>query len=99
MPPLTLRRNIAILALAMALALPWAAFAAPQAPRHQPAAHGLLHQVWTAISSFWGVGVIPDSGCHMDPNGNCLPGSAAPAPTIAPDSGCRMDPNGGCLPG
>lgn len=99
MPPLTLRRHIAILALAMALALPWAALAAPQAPPHQSAGLGLLHQLWAAISSFWGVGVTPDSGCHMDPSGNCLPGSAAPAPTIAPDSGCHWDPNGNCMPG
>lgn len=98
MPSFTLRRNIATLILAATLALPWAAAAAPQG-RHQPAAPGLLQQLWTALTAFWSTGVTPDSGCRMDPSGGCLPGSAAPALTITPDSGCRMDPNGGCLPG
>lgn len=98
MPPLTLRRNIATLALATALALPWTAAAAPQA-RPQPAAPGLLHQIWTALAGFWGTGVTPDDGCKMDPDGGCLPRSAAPAPLITPDDGCKWDPNGGCLPG
>jgi hypothetical protein len=98
MPPLTLRRKTAILALAMALALPWVAVAAPQA-RHQPTSPGLLHQIWAAFTSIWGTGVTPDDGCRMDPDGRCLRGSAAPAPAINPDDGCRMDPSGGCLPG
>jgi hypothetical protein len=98
MPPLTLRRKIAPLALAAALALPWAAAAAPQA-RHQPAASGLLQQIWTAFTTFWSAGVTLDSGCKWDPNGVCLPGGAVPQPVITPDSGCSMDPNGGCRPG
>jgi len=98
MPPLTLRRNIATLALAAALALPWAAAAAPQA-WHQPAPPGLLHQLWTVLTGFWGSGVTPDDGCKMDPSGRCLSGSAVPAPAVTPDSGCKMDPNGLCLPG
>ncbi|HEX3525713.1 MAG TPA: hypothetical protein VH988_01480 [Thermoanaerobaculia bacterium] len=98
MPPLTHGRNLAALALAAALALPWPAAAAPQA-RHQPASPGLLQQLWTAVTAFWGAGVSPDDGCKMDPNGGCFARSAAPAPLITPDSGCKMDPNGGCLPG
>jgi hypothetical protein len=97
MPPLPLRRKIATLALAAALALPWAAAAAPQA-RHQPAAPGLLQQLRTAFTAFWSAGVTPDSGCKWDPDGRCVTG-AAPAPVITPDSGCKMDPNGVCLPG
>jgi len=97
MPPRTLRRNIAILALVTALSVPWTAAAAPQA-RLQPAASGLLQQIWTALAGFWGTGVTLGSGCKMDPNGGCLPGSAAPAQAITPDSGCSMDPDGGCLP-
>ena len=96
MPPLTLRRKTAILALAVALALPWAAAAAPQA-RRQPSASGLLQQIWTVLTGLW-TGVNPDDGCRMDPSGRCRAGSA-PAPTITSDSGCRMDPNGRCVPG
>ena len=99
MPPLPLRRKIAILALAAVLALPWAAAAAPQA-RHQPAVPaGLVHQLWTALAAFWGAGVILDDGCKMDPSGGCVTGNAVPAPLITPDDGCKMDPNGGCLSG
>ncbi|HEX3526991.1 MAG TPA: hypothetical protein VH988_07985 [Thermoanaerobaculia bacterium] len=98
MPPLTSRRKTAILALAVALALPWTAAAAPQA-RHQPASAGVLQQLWATLTSFWSTGVTPDDGCQMDPSGRCRPGSAAPAPAITPDDGCRMDPSGGCLPG
>ncbi|HEY2740237.1 MAG TPA: hypothetical protein VGK45_17640 [Thermoanaerobaculia bacterium] len=98
MPSPTLRRKTATLALAVALALPWAAAAATQA-RHQPASPGLLQQIWTAFTSFWGTGVNPDDGCQWDPSGHCRPGSAAPALAITPDDGCRMDPDGGCLPG
>jgi 4-amino-4-deoxy-L-arabinose transferase-like glycosyltransferase len=98
MTQLTHRRTLAALALAAVLALPWPAAAAPQA-RYQPAAPGFLQQLWTALTAFWEAGVPPDSGCKMDPDGGCLPRSAAPAPAITPDSGCKMDPNGGCLPG
>ncbi|HEX3527672.1 MAG TPA: hypothetical protein VH988_11435 [Thermoanaerobaculia bacterium] len=97
MPPLTHRRHLAALALAAALALPWPAAATPQA-RHQPAAPGLLQQLWTALTAFWGAGVSPDSGCKMDPDGRCLPANALPAPTVTRDDGCKMDPSGGCLP-
>jgi hypothetical protein len=69
-----LRRNIATLALAAALAFPWTAAAAPQA-RHQPAASGLVQQLWTALAAFWSAGVTLDSGCSMDPNGGCVTGS------------------------
>jgi hypothetical protein len=99
MSPLTLRRNIVALTLAATLALPWAASAAPQGPRHQPTAPGLLQQLWTAFTTFWGAGVTPDDGCKMDPSGGCLPRSTASAPPVTPDSGCKMDPDGGCLPG
>jgi hypothetical protein len=101
MPPLTLRRKITALAFVTALAVPWAAAAAPLA-RPQPAGPGILQQLWTALTGFRGTGLTPDSGCRMDPDGRCATGSVIPtgtAPTIAPDSGCKMDPNGGCLPG
>lgn len=98
MPPLTLRRKTAIFALAVALALPWAAAAAPQT-RHQPVSSGFLHQLWATLSSFWSTGVTPDSGCQWDPSGRCRAGSAAPAPALTPDSGCQMDPDGRCRPG
>jgi hypothetical protein len=93
----TLRLRLTALVLVVALAVPCAAAATPKQGR-QPAA-GLLGQIWLVLTSFWGTGVTPDSGCRMDPDGRCLPGSAAPAPAITPDSGCRWDPNGLCLPG
>ena len=95
MPRITLRRKIASLVFAMALAVPWAAAAAPPA-WHQTAGPDLLHQLWATLTGLWGAGVPLDSGCKMDPDGRCLPGSAAPAPAITPDDGCMMDPNGRC---
>lgn len=98
MPPLTLRRNIAALALAAALALPWAAAAAPQPP-HPPTASGLVQQLWTALAAFWGAGATLDSGCKWDhPNGRCLLESAVPQFVITSDDGCKMDPSGHCRP-
>ena len=97
MPPLTLRRNIAALALAAALALPWAAAAAPQAP-HPPTASGLVQQLWTALAAFWGAGATLDDGCKWDPDGRCRPESALPQFVITSDDGCKWDPNGRCLP-
>ncbi len=100
MPSLPVRRNIAVLALATALAVPWAVDAVPLA-RPQTASPGLLQQLWTALTGFWGTGVTRDDGCKMDPNGRCATGSAvSPSrPAIILDSGCKMDPNGVCLPG
>lgn len=98
MPPLTLRRKITALALATALAVPWAASAASLA-RQQSAGPGLLQQLWSVLTGFWDSGVTRD-GCTMDPSGGgCAAGRAGAEPLITPDSGCRMDPNGGCLPG
>ena len=96
--PRTLRLRITALVLAAALAVPCAAAAAPTL-RHPQSEPGLLQQLWTALAGFWGTGVTPDDGCHWDPNGGCVTGSAAPAPAITPDDGCHWDPSGGCLPG
>jgi hypothetical protein len=98
MPPLTLHRKIATLALAAALALPWAAAAASQA-RHQPAASGLLQQLWNAFTTSWSASVTLDDGCKWDPSGGCVPRSVVSGPTITPDDGCQWDPSGRCLPG
>ncbi len=98
MPRFTFRLRFTALVLAAALAVPCAAAAAPN-PGRQPAASGLLGQIWLVLSSFWGAGVTPDDGCHMDPSGGCLPRNAAPVPTIILKDGCHMDPDGACLPG
>jgi len=98
MPRFTFRLRFTALVLAAALAVPCAAAASPQSGR-QPAGSGLLGQIWLVLTSFWGTGVTPDDGCRMDPNGGCLPRSAAPAPVITRDDGCHWDPSGGCLPG
>jgi hypothetical protein len=73
MPRLTLRLRITALVLAAMISIPWTAAATPTA-RHQTAGPGLLQQLWTALTDFWGSGVTPDSGCRMDPSGVCLPG-------------------------
>ncbi|HEY2739403.1 MAG TPA: hypothetical protein VGK45_13430 [Thermoanaerobaculia bacterium] len=99
MPRFTFRLRFTALVLAAALAIPCAAAAAPKTGR-QPAGSGVLGQIWLVLTSFWGTGVTPDDGCHWDPSGACISGSAAmPAPAITPDSGCRWDPSGLCLPG
>lgn len=92
MPPLTLRRKITALALAAALAVPWAASAAPSA--RQTAGPGFLQQLWSVLTGFWDIGVTPDDGCKMDPDGRCATGAAL----MSLDDGCTMDPNGGCRP-
>jgi hypothetical protein len=45
-----------------------------------------LDSLWSFFSSLLGTQTT-DSGCRLDPNGNCQP-----APTS--DSGCRLDPDG-----
>jgi transposase len=95
MPPLTLRRKITALALAAALAVPWTAAAAPLA-RQQTAGPGVLQQLWSVLTGFWDIGVTPDDGCRMDPDGRCATGATtSSAATLTLDDGCRMDPSGG----
>ena len=93
MPRFNLRLRITALVLAAVLAVPWVAAAAPGVGR-QPAGLGLLQQLWSGLTHFWG-----DDGCKMDPSGGCATGSAVSAPAITPDSGCKMDPDGRCATG
>ena len=73
--------RLAVLVLALTLALPWCAAAAPAA---QPP--DLLGRLWQLVASLWG-----DSGCHIDPSGACSPGTNEQV-----DSGCHIDPDGRC---
>jgi hypothetical protein len=94
-----MRRKITALALAAAITIPWVSAASPSA-RRQIAGLGLLQQLWSALTRFGDIGVTPDSGCKMDPNGHCATGAAnAGAASMTLDDGCKMDPSGGCLPG
>jgi hypothetical protein len=95
MPLLTLRRKITALAIAAALTVPWASAAAPSA-RQQIAGLGFLQQLWSALTGFWDIGVTPDDGCKMDPDGRCVMGpTAAGTASMTLDDGCTMDPSGG----
>ena len=73
--------RIAVLILALTLAVPWSAAAAPAAGPPD-----LLGRLWQLVVSLW-----VDSGCHLDPHGACSPGATGQA-----DSGCHIDPHGSC---
>jgi hypothetical protein len=102
----SLRGKVVVLLLAITLAVPWCAAAAPTS---EPPV--LLSRLWLFVTSLWG-----DIGCHLDPNGACSPntnqgdtgchidpdGRCRDAVTVEPpatsngDTGCHIDPNGGC---
>jgi hypothetical protein len=90
----TLRQKTMILAVAIALAVPWTA-----AAQQQTAGPHFLQQIWSALTGLWDIGFTPDDGCTMDPSGRCARGGVSTGPTVTPDAGCQMDPSGGCLPG
>lgn len=78
-------RKVAVLVVFAILALPWVSAAGPRQEEVRPVS-SLLEQIWSFLTSAWS-----ESGCHIDPNGNCAP---EPMPTV--DSGCRIDPDGRC---
>lgn len=84
------RITVLVLVLALTLAAPWAAAAAPIAGPPD-----LLGRLWQLVVSLWS-----DSGCHIDPNGHCRD-TATPEPPATGsgengDIGCHIDPSGGC---
>lgn len=92
-----LRRSLAVLALALALA-PLPALAATDQ------GGSLLTSLWDWLVGLWaeaGCGIDPggcpggsgaDEGCMIDPGGRCVT-----APTT--DEGCGIDPSGSACPG
>ena len=93
MPSLSFRHKTAALLLASALVFPLAASAGPRSPRApEISASTLLDLVGRAWSLL--TGGRDKSGCHIDPDGRCVP--IKPEPTIQTDSGCHIDPSGGC---
>jgi hypothetical protein len=92
------RRVLAVVALAAALALPLCGpdgrSSATVAPAEAaPASLGLAAQLRTWLCTIW-----PALGCGLDPDGYKMaaPGRArqAPARGTRPDLGCTIDPNG-----
>lgn len=57
----SLRGKVVVLLLAITLAVPWCAAAAPNTEPPD-----LLSRLWLFVTSLWG-----DTGCHIDPNGSC----------------------------
>lgn len=80
-------RKVVVLVLFAILALPLASVAGPRQEDVRPVA-SLFEQVWSFLASLWS-----ESGCHIDPNGDCTP---EPRPMDDTDSGCRIDPDGLC---
>jgi hypothetical protein len=94
MSSLSLRRKTLLLLLCAVLAAPWAS-AAPQrshAPQAvSPAPLDLLGLSWSFLKSLWS-----EEGCHIDPDGRCIAGTAqVPQPkSFWSAEGCGIDPDG-----
>ena len=50
----------------------------------------VLEPLWRLLTRVWN-----ETGCQIDPDGQCLADSAAGSA----DEGCMIDPDGRCLPG
>lgn len=85
MPSRPFSRKVVVLVLFAILALPWASAAAP---RQEVSVSSLFERLWSFLTGAWS-----ESGCHIDPSGDCAP---EPLPTDDTDEGCRIDPSGGC---
>jgi hypothetical protein len=89
------RRTAAVLLLLLAAVL--AAPPASAAGRHPAAAVSLspleaLDRLWSFLRIAWS-----KEGCHIDPSGQCKPGTASPPPAATKTS-CHIDPSGQCRP-
>lgn len=95
MPIASLRRKAVLLLLAAVLAFPWASTASPrpESPRRAESAAPALLDLLARARSFL-AGAWDKEGCHIDPNGRCIP--AAPPSTTQTDVGCNIDPFGRC---
>ncbi len=83
----SLRSQVVVLVLALTLAVPWCAAAAPASEPPD-----LLSRLWLFVTSLWG-----DTGCHIDPSGGCRDAlTVEPPATSNGDTGCHLDPNGSC---
>lgn len=95
MSRLSVSQKVALLSLTAALCAS-GAIAKPARPTPSPAHAAIVQQLRSLWSSFWRI--LPgklDEGCHLDPNGGCIPRpSTAPAATL--DEGCHADPSGRC---
>lgn len=92
MKTVSIRRKILFLLLVMVLATPWASVAGSERerPRTVQGVELAVPEIFSRIWSF----VLRDRskvGCHIDPNGRCLPPSQ-------PKLGCGIDPLGHCKP-
>ena len=93
----TFRRTVVFLLLTAILAAPgaWAAGPLPGTPGRAelPRALDLAGQLWHWLTGLWS-----DEGCHLDPDGRCIPQpGAGAAATTQTDSGCHLDPDGRCI--
>lgn len=98
-----LRCFLVSLALAGLPAVPVLAAASPSPGGAATATSSVAGTDLAAQLRSWLRTIWPESGCTIDPSGQC--GSAAPGPSAAssarqvrPASGCLIDPSGGCGP-
>ena len=88
----SLRRNVLLLLLGVAVAVPWPASAQPAQALKPAARLSFFDQVWSIFRSLWS-----EEGCGIDPSGLCV-SSPAPQPpfSIQAGEGCNIDPSGRC---
>jgi len=93
--------RLAVLLLAVALAMPYAASASPSHSMHVRSQHLSITPSTGPLASFWGVlaHLWAAEGCGADPYGRCAPSPASTTTVTVPaplDAGCTADPYGLC---
>jgi hypothetical protein len=91
-PPFRRTAAVLLLLLAAVLAAPPASAAGRHAEAVSLSPLEALDRLWSFLRAAWS-----KEGCHIDPDGQCKPGTASPAPAET-KAGCNIDPSGQCKP-
>jgi hypothetical protein len=88
-----LQRKLSTVILIGALLVPASSFAGSRKPAAAAPVPGNLFELFCSVL----VGLWSESGCKIDPNGQCLAVSGDASSVGKADTGCSIDPNGRCL--